>query len=188
VASYNISDLAIRHEFDVDDYFDAKGVTSIEELFGALLVDTSLSALFAYGVDKAVNYMIDSADTITRPSWQQTETDVGDMYPGYNSQESFLDGETVPYGTSGSSRPEYSTTGHSVEAKNYNIETASGRTNLVNNVSKQITERVKNLPANTKQTIVIDVRGQTYTQAILDEITKRILGKVSVEVEIKFIK
>lgn len=38
-------------------------------------------------------------------------------------------------------------------------------------------QRITNLPSGTNQTIVIDVRGQTYTEAILQQIEKGILKK-----------
>ena len=110
------------------------------------------------------------------------------MYPGYDSQRSFLDGREVQRGTKGSSRPEYYTSRHSVEVKNYNIESSSGINNLANNVSKQVNQRIVNLPTGTKQTIVIDVRGQTYTSETLEKIIKTITGKCSVDVEIIFMK
>lgn len=49
----------------------------------------------------------------------------------------FLDGKEVPYGTKGSVRPDYYKVGSSVDLKNYNVETALGRSNLANNISKQ---------------------------------------------------
>ena len=127
-------------------------------------------------------------DIPNRPSWQQSEIDAGDMYPGYDSQKSFLNGEEVPRGTKGSSRPEYHTNGHSIEVKNYNIESSSGINNLANNVSMQVNQRTINLPAGTKQTIVIDVRGQTYTKETLEKVVEKISSKCSVDVEIIFMK
>lgn len=72
--------------------------------------------------------------------------------------------------------------------KNYNIESSRGINNLVNNVSKQVNQRVVNLPAGTKQTIVADVRGQTYTRDILNSVTNKTTGKCPVDVEVIFMK
>ena len=83
----------------------------------------------------------------------------------------------MPYGTAGSSRPELYQTGSSIEVKNYNVQTSSGRNNLINNVCKQIEQRVSNLPKGTIQTILIDVRGQTVTEEILKSISSSILEK-----------
>lgn len=133
--------------------------------------------------------VIDKIDDIPeRPSWRQSEIDAGEMYPDYSSQKSFLNGEEVKHGTKNSSRPEYFKSGHSVEVKNYKIDTTTGRSNLANNVSKQVNERINNLPQGTSQTIIVDVRGQTYTNDILDDIVRRITEKCNISVEIKFME
>lgn len=106
----------------------------------------------------------------SRPTWRQSELDVGKDYEGYDAQKSFINGEEVPYGTKGSVRPEFYKNGHSVEVKNYNVETSSGRNSLINNVSSQIKKRLTNLPEGTEQTVVIDVRGQDYNLEILRDI------------------
>ena len=82
----------------------------------------------------------------SRPTWRQSELDVGKDYEGYDAQKSFINGEEVPYDTKGSVRPEFYKNGHSVEVKNYNVETSSGRNSLINNVSSQIKKRLTNLP------------------------------------------
>ncbi|MBP2623226.1 hypothetical protein [Streptococcus oricebi] len=123
-----------------------------------------------------------------RPSWRQSEIDIGKDYPDYEAQKSFLNGEEVPYRTKGSVRPEYYKSGHSIEVKNYNLETPSGRNNLVNNVSKQIIQRNANLPSGTFQTIVVDIRGQRVSHDILKSIKSKILNKSQTQVEIRFMK
>ena len=107
-------------------------------------------------------------------------------YPDYEPQKSFKDGQEVPYGTKGSTRPELYKPGHSVEVKNYNVETPSGQNNLVNNVSNQIKSRTPNLPSGTKQTVIVDVRGQNVSNEVLKSIRSRILDKSGVIVEIIF--
>lgn len=107
-------------------------------------------------------------------------------YKGYSSQKYFLNGKEVPYGTKGSSRPELYRQGHSIEVKNYNVQTSFGQNNLINNVSKQIKERLTNLPPGTEQTILIDVRGQNVSNDILKNIRSKILDKSGVKVEIIF--
>ncbi|MED4164521.1 T7SS effector LXG polymorphic toxin [Halalkalibacterium halodurans] len=110
----------------------------------------------------------------TRPSWRQSEIDVGKDYPGYRDQVSFKDGLEVSHGTRNSSRPDFYTNGHSIEVKNYNVTTPSGRSNLIRNVSKQINKRVDDLPQTTKQSVVIDVRGQNVSRDVLREIKHKI--------------
>ena len=128
------------------------------------------------------------ADIPKRPTWKQSELDAGDLYPGYDTQKSFLNGDVVPHGTEGSSRPEYYLDGHSVEVKNYKIDTNRGINNLANNVSKQVNKRINNLPPFTEQTIVIDVRGQNYTNEILRKIIAQITARCKIKVKIIFLK
>ncbi|MGY3762474.1 T7SS effector LXG polymorphic toxin [Granulicatella adiacens] len=122
----------------------------------------------------------------SRPAWRQSELDVGKDYEGYDAQKSFINGEEVPYGTKGSVRPEFYKNGHSVEVKNYNVETSSGRNSLINNVSSQIKKRLTNLPEGTEQTVVIDVRGQDYNLEILRDIKNKIIEKSGYNAEILF--
>ncbi|MFR8494421.1 MAG: hypothetical protein ACLVCL_00195, partial [Parvimonas micra] len=68
----------------------------------------------------------------------------------------------------------------------YNIETHYGQNSLVYNISKQVKQRLSNLPEGTRQTIVIDVRGQLVNNSILKEIKDRIITKVGFDVEILF--
>ena len=122
----------------------------------------------------------------SRPTWRQSELDVGKDYEGYDAQKSFINGEEVPYGTKGSVRPEFYKNGHSVEVKNYHVETSSGRNSLINNVSSQIKKRLTNLPEGTEQTVVIDVRGQDYNLEILRDIKNKIIEKSGYNAEILF--
>ena len=122
----------------------------------------------------------------SRPTWRQSELEVGKDYEGYDAQKSFINGEEVPYGTKGSVRPEFYKNGHSVEVKNYNVETSSGRNSLINNVSSQIKKRLTNLPEGTEQTVVIDVRGQDYNLEILRDIKNKIIEKSGYNAEILF--
>ena len=114
-----------------------------------------------------------------RPSWRQSEVDVGTDLAGrgYRAQISFKNGVEVPYGTKGSSRPEYFRPGSSVEVKNYNVETPKGQDSLVRNVSDQAITRATNLPNGTEQRVVIDVRGQSVTRVELNDIVQRIVDR-----------
>lgn len=114
-----------------------------------------------------------------RPGWRNSEIDVGaDLAArGYKPQRSFLNGKEVPYGTKGSVRPDHHKPGSSVEVKNYDVTTSQGRSSLVNNVSGQAGSRAANLPPGTKQSVVIDVRGQAVSDATLDDIAGRIVTR-----------
>lgn len=123
---------------------------------------------------------------IVRPTWKQSEIDVGKQFPDYGNQKSYLDGQEVPYGTKGSVRPEYYNNKHSVEVKNYNLESKNGKYNLVNNVIKQVEQRVQHLPSGSRQTVFIDVRGQEVSDDTLSYIFDAINNKTSVDVEVIF--
>ncbi len=116
---------------------------------------------------------------VQRPSWRQSELDVGTPLEqqGFRPQISFKDGEVVEYGTKGSTRPEYYRSGISVEVKNYNVETAQGRSNLVRNLTTQAQHRAENLPDNTVQQVYIDVRGQHVSRAELNDMVEKIVDK-----------
>lgn len=114
--------------------------------------------------------------TTSRPSWRQSEVDVGKMNPDYRPQVSFLNGKEVPYGTPGSSRPDYYKIGSSLEVKNYNVTTDSGRESLIRVVSEQVKQRIINLPKDTTQTIIIDVRGQQVVSSTLKQLRDSILS------------
>nr|WP_324698670.1 pre-toxin TG domain-containing protein [Geobacillus icigianus] len=122
----------------------------------------------------------------TRPSWRQSEIDVGKEYPGYREQVSFKDGNEVSHGTKNSSRPDFYINGHGVEVKNYKVTTFSGRSNLIRSVSKQINKRISDLPEQTRQTVIIDVRGQNVTREVLRDIKQKINEKTDGVAEIIF--
>ncbi|MBC1703014.1 hypothetical protein HB953_13885, partial [Listeria welshimeri] len=150
------------------------------------LTEMTLSLGFGIAAARNKTIMTKAENIPKRPNWRQSEIDAELDYKGYDSQKSFLNGEEVPYGTKGSSRPELYKQGHSIEVKNYNVQTSSGQNNLINNVSKQIKERLTNLPPGTEQTILIDVRGQNVSNDILKKIRSKILDKSGVNVEIIF--
>ncbi len=150
------------------------------------LTDMALGLGFGIAAARNKAIMTKAENIPKRPSWRQSEIDAELDYKEYDSQKSFLNGEEVPYGTKESSRPELYKQGHSIEVKNYNVQTMSGQSNLINNVSKQIKERLTNLPTGTDQTILIDVRGQNVSNDILKNIRSKILEKSGVKVEIIF--
>lgn len=94
--------------------------------------------------------------------------------------------EEVPYGTKGSVRPDYYKNGYSVDIKNYNVESANGRSNLARNIEKQYYQRIQNLPAGTKQTVMIDIRGQSISDASMSALYDDIMRRTNNGVEILF--
>jgi RHS repeat-associated protein len=108
-----------------------------------------------------------------RPSWQQTEADV--VTSDYRQQVAFKNGNEVPMRTKGSTRPEGYKPGESIEAKNYTLTNEAGIRSMIRNVTKQVKQRIANLPANTVQNIVLDVRGQNITTQQLMTIRSRLM-------------
>ena len=114
-----------------------------------------------------------------RPSWQTSEGTVSSELKqlGFKEQKSYLGGKEVPYGTPGSVRPDLSHQAFklSVDVKNYDVASAKGRYRLVQDVVAQATKRFPNLPAGMRQGIVIDIRGQTISERLLDRLVDRIV-------------
>ena len=123
--------------------------------------------------------------TINRPSWRQSEIDASKQFPEYAEQKSFIDGKEVPYGTKGSVRPDLYKEGSSIDVKNYNVESATGRSNLARNIEKQYYQRVDNLPEGTEQMVLIDIRGQNVSNADLTSLYNDILKRTNNEIAIK---
>ncbi|MEC0633371.1 T7SS effector LXG polymorphic toxin [Bacillus haynesii] len=147
----------------------------------------ALSMLGAYGL-RGVNTKLNvkNSEVSKRPSWRQSEVDVGKDYPGYKDQVSFKDRIEVTHGTKNSSRPDFYNKGHSIEVKNYKLSSSSGRSNLVRVVSDQFNKRVKDLPEGTKQTVIIDVRGQQVSREILRDVKRKIDARTGNKAEIIF--
>lgn len=125
--------------------------------------------------------------TNNRPSWRQSELDASKQFPEYAEQKSFIDGKEVPYGTKGSVRPDLYKEGSSIDVKNYNVESTTGRSNLAKNIEKQYSQRVDNLPSGTKQTVLVDIRGQKVSNADLmslyDDIMKRTNNGITIKIK-----
>lgn len=92
----------------------------------------------------------------------------------------------VPYGTKGRVRSDYYKDGFCVDIKNYNVESASGRSNLARNIEKQYYQRIENLPDGTKQSVMIDVRGQNVSDEALGALYDDIMRRTNNGVEILF--
>ena len=123
---------------------------------------------------------------VTRPSWRQSEIDASRDFPDYTEQKSFIIGKEVPYGTKGSVRPDLYKNSNSIDVKNYKIETVSGRNNLARNIEKQYYQRMDNLPKGTKQSVLIDTRGQNITDAELSSLYDDIMRRTKNGISVRF--
>lgn len=61
------------------------------------------------------------------------------------------------------------------DVKNYDVASAKGCYRLVQDVLAQATRRSPNLPPGMRQGIVVDIRGQTISQRLLDRLVDRIV-------------
>ncbi|EQB4817914.1 hemagglutinin repeat-containing protein [Citrobacter amalonaticus] len=138
-----------------------------------------INPMLKIGVEDADGELLKGGGGIanSRPSHKQSEKDVGkDLGAGWKEQVSYKDGKEVPYGTKGSTRPDWCNGSTcSIEVKNYNV--ATNQSGLINNVAKQAIERQANLPSGMKQEIVIDIRGQTITPIQRIKIVQGIVDK-----------
>lgn len=123
---------------------------------------------------------------VARPSWRESEIAAEKEFKDFIPQKSFLNGEEVPYGTKGSVRPDLYKTAFSIDVKNYNLSSKQGQSRLKNNIVNQYKERIRNLPTETKQMVLIDVRGQDIDDKILEKLYTDIQIETNGKMEILF--
>jgi hypothetical protein len=116
-----------------------------------------------------------------RPTWQTAQAGPASNLEGFGftPEPSYLGGQRVPYGTRGSVRPDYASElmELSVDVKNYAVETPQGRWRLVNDIVGQTSNRAANLPPGMRQGVVIDIRGQSVSDLLLQRMIDRIVKK-----------
>lgn len=108
------------------------------------------------------------------PTWLDSETDIAASL-GAKEQVTYLNGEEVPFGTTGATRPDgviYNADGTitAIEVKNYDLE--NNLYNLSTELQRQIGQRVVDLPAGSTQEIYLDIRGRGYTMEFLEGTVK----------------
>lgn len=168
----------------LEHWLDSIGVVSIA--LGAYELAQSIAQPTFHAIQESPSLPEMEVSTLERPTWRQTELDGATDYPDYLSQQSFLHGEVVPYGTKGSVRPDFYRIGSSIDYKNYNISTPSKRNNLVRNIKNQYFRREIELPSNTQQTFVMDIRGQNISDDILNQLYDKIIEQTSPQIIIYF--
>lgn len=178
-----LNEIAQKYEEIASKKRFQKGGASRGNSVGAMSGDSSSEKNTAGGVADSVSSKGGSG---TRPTWRQSEIDAKADFPDYNEQISFKDGIEDRYGTKGSVRPDYYKAGSSVDIKNYNVETANGRSNLANNISKQYYQRSTHLPQGTKQSVMIDVRGQNVSNVELEILYNSIMEKTNNGITVYF--
>lgn len=119
---------------------------------------------------------------LKRESWKQSEIDVAKQYTDHSPQISFKNGQEVNHGTKGSVRPDLFKDGSSIEVKNYDLTKPQNRYNLIRNLNENCLKRIDNLPPGTKQTVIIDIRGQDIDVSVIDQIRKKVNENLTINI------
>lgn len=120
-----------------------------------------------------------TSEVVERPTPAESEQTALDIYGG-EEQKSYKNGEEVPYGTPGSTRPDLVIVNQedgsitAVEVKNYDLSTDQRVEALCKEVRRQVGERGENMPDDTKQVICLDVRGQGLSEERIEEVKEKI--------------
>ena len=141
----------------------------------------AITGVITCGASEAIK-LYRSANTIPTP--RDSELTVLERTKNSTEQVSFLDGKQVPANTTGATRPDVvvqnsNGTVHAIEVKNYNLAQSSNRRTLLNELERQVTSRLDNLPAGSTQEIVLDVRGRGFSDELIDYVVKAIQGRLS---------
>lgn len=127
------------------------------------------------------------------PTWQESEKDIAQTLRA-KTQVSFLNGKEVSMWEPGATRPDAvivnaDKTLTAVEIKNYNLANKGNLAMLRNELKRQVTQRLKDLPAGSKQMIYLDARGRAYSAAFMEEVKAYLyaeLGEVYPNIPIVF--
>ena len=150
-------------------------------IFGALIGGaTELSAIHrtSKAVEGAIEYKkgtVKIPDDL--PQWRQAELRALNETGGYE-QLSYLKGKQVQVGTQGATRPDIvrvlSDHIEAIEVKYYNLENEACLSSLYNELVREITARVANLPKGSTQRIILDVTGRGFTEATCNTVKNKI--------------
>ncbi|MBE6838890.1 MAG: hypothetical protein E7507_05035 [Ruminococcus sp.] len=122
--------------------------------------------------------------TRTIPAPRDSELKVLSMTDDAVEQVSYFDGKKVSSSTQGATRPDVviqnaDGTVKAIEVKNYNLESSTSRSHLLNELERQITNRVNHLPTGSTQEIVLDVRGRGFSTKLIDGVIASIKERLN---------
>lgn len=157
---------------DVEQAIDAAALAGSEAFkWGAI------TGVVAGGVEKVVTMKKAASATNTVCTPRESELYVLEKYKG-TEQVSYIDGVEVPMNTPGATRPDVvrkvGDKLEAIEVKNYNLESSNSRNTLYNELKRQVTSRVKNLPEGSTQRIVLDARGRGFSDDLVNSVIARI--------------
>lgn len=125
------------------------------------------------GVSKAISIM-----TSGIPSWRESELAAQEQFGG-NSQVAYSNRQPVPYGYENSTRPDLvrklkDGTLEALEVKNYDLTGAANKCVMYNELRREVSDRVANMPIGTLQRVVLDTRGRGYSSEFIKGIISEI--------------
>ena len=113
--------------------------------------------------------------------WRKAELRAKKIYDG-KEQKSYLGGKEVDKFTPGATRPdivrEVNNHLEAIEVKYYNLESSANRSALYNELEREVTDRVKNLPANSTQRVVLDVTGRNFSSETIKDVIETIQSRL----------
>lgn len=115
------------------------------------------------------------------PTPRESEFRAVQKYGG-ETQKTYFGRQEVSYGTLGATRPdiirEVNSGLEAIEVKNYDLINDNNLSSLGNELKRQVSERIVNLPEGSTQRIVLDVKGRNYSQSVLDNAISSIHNKL----------
>ena len=120
---------------------------------------------------------IQTATTGIRPTWRQTEQDIGKMLgKDVRYQVKYNRGVETKVNIADTVIPDIVYKGKvAIEAKNWNI--AKNSSGMIREIVRQVKERVIHLPKGMKQEVYIDIRGQKVTEATFNKMRQKIVER-----------
>lgn len=116
------------------------------------------------------------------PAWRQAEQRALSKYGG-EEQVTFLNGEEVPFGTPGATRPDIvrqiGNHQEAIEVKYYNLESSGSRSTLYKELEREVADRVTNMPQGTTQRVVLDVTNRDFSPTLVQEVERTIQTRLS---------
>ena len=135
----------------------------------------AITGIIAGGATKAIELHRSTSATIPTP--REAELKALEHYGG-SEQCSYMNGQEVPWGTPGSTRPDVVRTVNNhleaIEVKNYNLASPQSRSTLYSELNRQVTSRLSNLPEGTTQRIVLNTEGRNFPAALMDDVVANI--------------
>ncbi len=108
---------------------------------------------------------------------QQSEQRAFEKYGG-EKQVSYLAGEKVSSKTPGATRPDLTRMVNgkieAIEVKNYDLSNSNNVRSLCNELYRQISERIANLPKGSAQRVVLDVTNRGFSKEVIENAIEEI--------------